>query len=708
MAVAATLVASLAPVASSAQSAEEIARWERMAEDVTIHRDSWGVPHIFGPTDASVMFGAAFARAEDQLLEDEPFFLAALGRAAELQGESAFAADRLRRAFRPEDLARRELRESPPVIRAMAEAYADGVNYFLYLNPDIRWDVLERFEPWWVFAFHRLDPNTQLAGLAEALPFQPPPAGPARGSNAWAVGPMKTANGTTMLFANPHMAFNVPYEFHLRSDEGLEVSGITGYMIVGLPIIGRNERLGWTHTVNYADVIDVFELSFDDPDDPLAYRYGDGYRLAEEWTETIAVRTPDGVEERETTLRSSHHGPVVERGGRHFALRRSNHDTGSMFPQYYAMARARNVREFREALALNRLPYHNVIYADADGNIMYVYGGAHPRRTPGANREAPLDGSDPSLDWQGYHTLDEVPVVLNPPSGWIQNANSSPFFATADGENLDPASYPDYMVREARVLGLLSPLVDADGNGLRARQSRRLLAAENDITFERWAEMAMDRQLLAADEELPGLIAAWEGLEEGERRAALESPIAELADWDRVGTAESVPTTLFVLWREAMFAPPAPAAQGLERLERVIRDLTDEHGTWRVAWGDINRHQRPLTRDGLSYDDGRPSLPLGGANANLVGSIFTATSSVPDGQRLRYGTFGNTYVAVWEFGGEGRSRSVVPYGQSADPASPHFFDQAQLFVDGRFKPAWLAPDDVVADARRTYRPGAGR
>ncbi|MDH3732558.1 MAG: penicillin acylase family protein [Gemmatimonadota bacterium] len=699
------LALGVAPGGVHGQSTTDIARWEATAGQVTIHRDTWGVPHIFGPTDASVMFGAAYARAEDQLLEDEPFFLAALGRSAEMNGEGALDADRLRRAFRPEALARREYDSSPPTLRAMADAYADGVNFYLYLHPDVTWQVLERFEPWWVFAFHRLDPNTQLAGLAEAMPFQPPPAGPARGSNGWAIGPGKTASGSTMLFANPHMAFNVPYEFHLKSDEGLEVSGITGYMIVGLPIIGRNARLGWTHTVNYADVVDVFRLTFDHPDDPLAYRYGDDYRLAEEWTETFRVKTAAGFEERRLTLRASHHGPVVERGGRHFALRRSNHDVGSMFPQYYAMARARNLEEFRAALAMRRLPYHNVIYADADGNIMYHYGGAHPRRSPGANREAPLDGSDPSLDWQGYHALDESPTVINPPSGWVQNANSSPFSATANGENPSPDDFPEAMVREIRVLGAISPLVDADGNGLRARQSRRLLSAESDITLERWSELATDSYLLAADEELPGLFEQFDALGEGERRAVLEGPIGELRSWDRVGLAESVPTTLFVLWREAMFSPPAPASQGLERLERMVDALVEEHGTWRVDWGNINRHQRPLVREGRSFEDARPSLPLGGANANIVGSIFTASSERPEGQRLRYGAFGNTYVAVMEFGQTSRALSIVPYGQSADPQSPHFFDQAPLFVEGGFKPSWFTREDILANAERSYHPG---
>ena len=725
------------PVATAA----DLRRMEALARAVTIYRDTWGVPHVVGSTDESAMFGAAYARAEDQLPEDEPFFLDALGRRAELDGEDALDDDRLIRAYRVPDLARAEYETAPPKIRALAEAYADGVNYYLLRNPDVQWQVLERFEPWYVFAFYRLDAGPWLAGPDEQVAFRAP-AGPANGSNAWAVGPSRTASGHAMLFSNTHMRFNVPYEFHVKSGEGLNVSGITGYAMVGVPFVGRNERIGWTVTVNYPDVVDVYRLTFDHPDDPLAYRYGDGYRRADEWTETIRIRTDAGVAERPTTFRRSHHGPVFEVApGEHYAVRRANQSGGSLFPLYYAIAKARNLDEFKAAFETGRLVYHNFVYADVDGNIFYLYGGAHPRKDPSFDWERPVDGSDPATEWQGTLSVVETPQIVNPASGWLQNANATPFHASAPGDNPDPSEFPPYLVREAGPR-TLRPLIDGDGNGARARQSRRLLAAESGITFDRWTALAADNHFLTADEELPGLFGEWTRLAAADaaRAGALDEPLRLLQAWDRRGAAHSVATTLFVRWREETLAAiedrvandrPAngdPAANDdpaeteasataggaagrdggwprIAALETAIADLTARHGTWRTGWGDINRHQRPLYREGRSYDDGAPSLPLPAADADLVGSILTASSERPPGARRRYGDFGNTYVAVMEFSNPIRARTVVPYGQSGDPASPHFFDQAPLFVAGRFKPSWFTMEEIEANLERRYHPG---
>ena len=719
-------------------AAADLRRMEALARAVTIYRDTWGVPHIVGTTDESAMFGAAYARAEDQLPEDEPFFLDALGRRAELDGEEALDDDRLVRAYRIPDLARAEYETASPKIRAMAEAYADGVNYYLHRNPGVRWQVLERFEPWFVFAFYRLDAGPWLAGPDERIAFRAP-AGPSNGSNAWAVGPSRTASGHAMLFSNTHMRFNVPYEFHVKSNEGLNVSGITGYAMVGLPFVGRNERIGWTVTVNYPDVVDVYRLTFDDPTDPLAYRYDGGYRRAEEWMETIRVRTDAGVEERPTTFRRSHHGPVFEVApGEHYAVRRANQEGGSLFPLYYAIAKARNLDEFKAAFEIGRLVYHNFVYADVDGNIFYLYGGAHPRKDPRFDWERPVDGSDPAAEWQGTLTVAETPQVENPTSGWLQNANATPFHASAPGDNPAPSAYPPYLVREAGPR-TRRPLIDGDGNGARARQSRRLLATERGITFDRWTALATDNHFLTADEELPGLFDEWTRLSATEpaRARALAEPLRLLRAWDRRGAAPSVSTTLFVRWREETLAaaegrtapadhtatddrtvaedrttvggtgPDSGDAGGprVAALEAVIAALTARHGTWRVSWGDINRHQRPRFREGRSFDDQAPSLPLPAADADLVGSILTASSERPAGARRRYGTFGNTYVAVMELSDPIRARTVVPYGQSGDPASPHFFDQASLFVAGRFKPSWFTMEEIQANLERSYHPG---
>jgi len=684
-------------------------RMDTLASSVTIYRDTWGVPHVFGPTDNSVMFGAAYARAEDQLQEDEPFFLTALGRRAELDGESAFESDRLVRAFRIPQLAKEEYESAPANIRALAEAYADGANYFLLKNPDVQWQILTHFEPWYVFAFYRLDAGAWLASPFEQIAFENPEPF-SNGSNAWAVGPSRTATGNAMLFSNTHMRFNVPYEFHIHSDEGLNVSGITGYAMVGIPFVGRNERLGWTVTVNYPDVVDVYKLAFDHPHDTLAYRYGTGYRRATQWVDTISVKTDTGLETRPITFTRNHHGPIFQRApGEHYAIRRANHEAGSLFPQYYAIAKSRNLDEFKAAFDMQRLVYHNFMYADVDGNIFYLYGGAHPRKNPNFDWERPVDGSDPSTEWQGSLPLREMPQVLNPVSGWMQNTNASPFYVSADGDNPNPDEFPSYLVREAFARTRL-PFIDLDGNGPRARRSRHILSTEKNLTFDRWTELATDRYFLVADEELPGLFDEWRRFREQApvRSIALEGPIRRLEEWNRYGDASSVATTLFVRWREALSERDANSDhlwQRMSALELITNDLTSRHGTWQIPWGDINRHQRPQFREGKSFDDDRPSLPLPAANADLVGSILTASSEKPPSENLRYGTFGNTYVAVMEFSDPIRARTVVPYGQNGDPSSKHFFDQALLFAEGRFKPSWFTIEEIKANLERKYHPG---
>jgi len=685
--------------------------WGEVAQSVTIYRDTWGVPHIFGPTDASVMFGAAWARAEDRLIEDELFYSLSMGRITEIAGEGAL--DPSYFALRRKEVAQREYRDAPADVRAIAEAYAAGVNYYLWKHPDAGWELLTHLEPWHIFAFHRLDANAGLASPAERLALQPPPPDEeeeSRGSNAWAIGPSRTASGNAMLFANPHMAFNVPYEFHVRSEEGLEFSGMTGYSHSGIPVIARTRHLGWTLTVNYPDVVDVFRLEVDDEEAPTAFLYDGEYKPMEVWEERVLVKTEGGMEERTITLRRTHHGPVQRGvGGAWFAVSAANQEEPGTFEQYYRMAKAENLAEFEAALSMRRHAYHNMMYADDQGNILYVYNGAIPERDGSFQRTAVLDGSDPATEWTGTFEISELPQVLNPASGWLQNANSSPYFATARGYNADPADFPEYLTGEHTWLVGASPVIDEDGNGLRARRSREILSAARNITLDDLAKMGMDRRFLAADEQLPSLFSEWERFREAEpeRAARLASPIRQLQVWDRHGAPESVATTLFVTWVRNVGAPPVPDSWPLvSEVEAAIDGLTEQFGTWQIAWGDIMRHQKPDVRAGESFSDDRPSLPLAGDNANLTGSIYIASGQRPEGQKKSYASFGNTYVAVMEFTPNGpRAYSIVPYGQSEDPTSPHYFDQAPLFAQGRFKESWFTLEEIEANLERKYHPG---
>jgi acyl-homoserine-lactone acylase len=697
----------------------------RTARRVTIHRDGWGVPHIYGATDASVVFGMAYAMAEDNFWQVEEDFITALGRTAQLYGEAGVLHDVVRAALEVERLSREEYAREPRERRALWDAFAAGLNHWLRQHPEVRPRLIQRFEPWFAFArFRGGDAGTVIDGvrLADvwyeevgrfATPLARGPAGPRAGappvvampdpftepagSNAWAIAPSRTASGHALLFANPHVGFfgtGQRYEVHLHSDAGWHFSG---FAILGTPVprSGRNERLGWSHTNTAADAADAWRIDFPDPAEPLAYRYGAGRRQAVEWLDTVFVRTDNGVEGRVLRFRRTHHGPLVRlRDGGLAAVRIARFEEGGALQQWYAMGRATTLEAFRTALAATALPISNTTYADADGNIMFVQGNAVPRRSTAFDWTAPVDGADPATEWQGYHALDELPQYLNPGSGWLQNTNSTPYRATADGHNLQPADYPSYMARES-------------DNG-RARISRRILASDSAWTLARLEAAAFDRRIIEAEDHVPAIIEEWErlGVTRYDLAEELDDAIEALRNWDGVAATSSEATTLFVLWHERWRARDADDDRDWPRtavLGEVVRGLRAGWGTDLVPWGDVNRLQRVHTGGREPFDDDAPSLPVAGA-PGAVGIIFNiAGRPGPDGRR-RYGVSGHTWVAVMEFGPNPNYRSVVTFGQSADPASPHFFDQAALMVAGRMKDAWMRRDDVEREALRTYHP----
>ena len=680
-------------------------RVERLARSVTIYRDSYGVPHIYGPTDASCVFGYAYAQAEDNFRQVEDNYIQAIGRAAEVNGEEAVAEDLLNRTLEITRLSMAEYKSAKPHTRELCDAFADGLNYFLERNPQVKPRLIARFEAWQTIALMRFAVyqlfvyETQDLNLEDTSTASRQVDGEASpGSNMWSIGPRKSASGNAMLFINPHVFFFGPtqfYEGHLHSNEGWNISGAS-FLGMPFPVLGHNEYLGWSHTVNYPGISALYLEKFDDPQDRLAYAYAGGHRRATEWTDVIKIKKDSGTESRSITLRKTHHGPVVSiKGSQILALRLAKLEEGGLLDEWYAMGRAHSVAEFKTAMSRLAIPMFNTMYADRDGNIFYVYNAAVPRRSAKADWTKPLDGSNPEFEWQGYHRFEELPQLTNPPSGFLQNCNSTPFLTTIEG-NPVKADYPSYMVREP--------------DTPRAQISRRILSAKDKFTFDEWARAVFDTTVIEAEMFVPALVDEWEKLKQVDaaRAEKLSAAVAELRSWDRVSTIDSKAMTLFAFSfeRASRIRDTAPWPR-IRALEAAVDNLERDWGTWQVPWGEINRLQRVHTSGRELFSDTRPSLPVPGA-AGPLGIIFTFYSRPEKGQKRRYGYLGNTYVSVIEFGSESQPRSLLVFGESADPASPHYLDQARLYAAGEMKPSWFTLAEIKKHSERSYHPGAQR
>ena len=698
----------------------------------TVHRDAYGVPHVVAATDEAVLFGMAYALAEDDWPLIEGNYLRALGRAAERNGEAALREDWLGRALEISRLSREEYHRSTPRMRKLLNAYAAGLNAFVAAHPNLQ-PAFGRVEPWYPLALIRykyyeleflqyagLQPRWTTRLIAEGWPAGKPPTRTSLvvdqpfdlerhpfGSNQWAISPSRTASGHAMLLVNPHQSFVGVQrygEIHLQSAQGLRFSGLTVFGFL-LPYMGNNGHLGWAYTDNYADRGDLYAEQFDDAQQPLRYRYGSGHRQATTWTDTIRVLENGRLTAREYRFWKTHHGPVVGTDDQNHPLtvRLARYEEGGWFDQWDAMIRARDMAEWKQAVARLNVAYMNVMYADDRGNIGYIYGSAVPKRDPAFDYAGIVDGSDPRVEWLGMHALAELPQVFNPPAGYLLNTNSTPFTVTRDVP-YRREQFPRYMI---------GPETDND----RAISSRRVLESLPRVTFDEFARAVWNTRLSDGDEKVPAMTQEWSELKQADatrlpadmlaarERADVARVLDRLNRWDRVADTASVETTWFVLADErrqlANRDQPDQTFRWSHALVEAIDLLQQRWGRIDVKWGELNRLQRPLPGARNELDTTRASLPVPGAAGNL-GSVFAFNTHPFGGPGPRIGIAGNSFVKVIEFGPSIRSRSVLNFGQSGDPASRHFFDQAPLYARRSFKEAWFSAADVRAHAVRSY------
>lgn len=715
-----------APTAAAAKaqapSAADLARWKKTAERVTIMRDKWGIPHVFGKTDADAVFGLLYAQAEDDFNRVELNYINAMGRLAEVEGEKEIWRDlRMKMYITPADM-RAKYAASPAWLKELMNGFADGLNYYLHTHPEVKPKLITRFEPWMALSFSEgsiggdiesIDlkdlerfygkrPQPALASLDKGFDAEP------RGSNGFAIAPKLSATGNALLLINPHTSFYFRPEVHMVSEQGLNAYGAVTW---GQFFIyqGFNDRTGWMHTSGGGDVIDEYLETVSERDGKFFYRYGKEERPVVARPIALPYKTPSGAMASKTvTAYFTHHGPVVrEADGKWVAVKMMDEPLKAL-TQSYTRTKARDYDAFYKAMELRTNSSNNTVYADAKGNIAYFHGNFIPKRDPKFDWTKPVDGSDPATEWQGLHAIKETITLFNPASGYISNTNNWPFSASG-ASSPKRQDWPDYMWSLPE--------------NARGRHAERVLKDAKGFTLDSLIAAAYDSHLTAFEPLVPQLLKDYDALPASDpRKAALAGQVASLRGWDlRFGVA-SVPTSLAIYWGQDMVAKNAPRArvQGTpvvdfitnnldaeERLSSLLRasdKLTADFGTWKTPWGEINRFQRISGDIDQQYDDSKPSWPVGFASANW-GSLASFGMVAKQKTKRIYGDRGNSFVAVVEFGPKVRAKSILAGGNSNNPASKHFADQAEMYSRGEFKDVLFYKEDIEKHLERKYHPG---
>lgn len=700
-------------------------RLEKQAQRVTIIRDNWGIAHVYGKTDADAVFGMLYAQCEDDFQRVEMNYIDKLGRLAEIKGQSVLYNDLETRLLIDADEAKADYKKAAPCLKKLLNSYADGINYYLHKHPEVKPALLTHFEPWFpllwtdgsIGAISTADLSTAelktfYSGNSDKVAFIEREKIVETGSNGFAIAPSKSASGNALLYINPHTTFYFRPEIQVSSEEGLNAYGAVTW---GQFFIyqGFNDNCGWMHTSNNVDVADMYAEKISTKNNKLYYEYEAQLRPVTEKKITINYLENGKLIAKEFKTYFTHHGPIMaQRDGKWISLKSNNRSMNSLV-QSWVRTKSKDFEAYKKAMDLKANTSNNTVYADSKGNIAYWHGNFIPIRDKNLNWSKVVDGTTAITEWKGLHDVSQMVHLYNPTNGWLQNCNSTPY--SVAGENSP---------KEENYLPYMAP----DGENFRGINAVRIFSQGSQYTLDKIIADGYNSKLSAFEILIPTLITAFENNLKSENPSYkdLSEPIAVLKNWDYYANANSVATTLANEWafkldpvlqrvyidegeldqveNTKLFAKNATQEQLLPQLQMVINEMKTKFGTWQIPWGDLNRFQRASGDIDLVYNDAAESLPIGNTSV-LWGCLPAFKSSYQKDTKKRYGYSGNSFICAVEFGPKIKAKSLLAGGNSGDPKSKHFNDQAEMYQKGQFKDVLFYKEDVQKNAERTYHPG---
>jgi len=688
---------------------------------ISCNKDDFGVPHIYGKSDADAVFGLLYAQCEDDFNRVEQNYIWATGRLAEVEGEEALYSDLRAKLFMTKEEAKANYEKSPDWLKDLCDAFADGINYYLETHPEVKPRLLTHFQPWMPMYFSEGSiggdierirtskikafyegkmeiPETELIAIEKEEELAEP-----QGSNGFAISGDLTKSGDAMLLINPHTSFYFRGEVHVVSEEGLNAYGAVtwGQFFV---YQGFNEKTGWMHTSTYTDVLDEFKENITSLEGNVLYQYGEELRPVEVSEINLKYKVGDSLKTKKYPAYRTHHGPITHMADGMWTVSAMMWEPVKALEQSFMRSKQDGYKGFRKMMDIRTNSSNNTVYADAGGNIAYFHGNFVPKRDVRFDYSKPVDGFNPQTDWQGLHTVDENILVLNPKNGWIQNCNSTPFTSAAE-YSPKKEDYPYYMSR--------------DQENFRGVHAIELLKDRKGYTLDSLIQLAHDPYLPAFKALIPGLITAYN--KHDDKNPKLREAIEILENWDYKTSKESIAMTLahfygMRYYREGKYEEGMSAMERIEFwgstkgeqlkiFEKTIDQLTNDFGTWKMPWGEVNRYQRLTGAIVQEFDDAKPSIPIGFASGTWGALAAYGARYTSDKAKKIYGTRGNSFVAAVEFGDKVKAKTILAGGQSGDPKSPHFNDQIQKYADVQWKDVPYYKEDVLKSAKETYTPG---